>query len=189
MSSERSPPVLDLSLGPSRSLALLTTLVDAGAIAALAIGGLPPAVKAAGIAAVFALWAWSVSVHCLRLAPFSVCRVVLDPEGGCVLVDRRGRTRDGELLPGAWIGMRLVALRVRLRRGRPARALALAADAVPADDFRRLRVSLRVSPPVAEPGLAARLKRVAGTAIRSKLRVRRGTGPGRSGAPENQRKS
>lgn len=188
MSSERLPPVLDLPLGPSRSLAALATLAYAAAAAALTLSGLPLAAKAAGLSALFALWGWSLAVHCLRLAPFSVRRVVLDPEGGCILADRRGRMRDGELLPGAWVGTRLVALNVRLQRRRPPRALALAADAVPADAFRKLRVRLRVSPPSESPRLAARLKSFSKTAIRSRFFHRR-TGADGSDTAENQQKN
>jgi hypothetical protein len=102
-------------------------------------------------AVLVAFGVWWIVVHGLRLTAFSIRRIVWQPEGECILVDRRGRTSSGHVLAGAFVSPFLASVSVRI--GRRRRAVVIARDAVDADAFRRLRMRLNISPPAARPSL------------------------------------
>lgn len=146
MSFARLPPLIDLALRPSRVLTgLLAGFYGAAIIAALA-NGLPVVVRvllALILGIVGGLWILS---HAVRRSSSSVVRFVWQPEGECVLIDRRGRTFSGRIEPGAWVSPLLLVLQIRISAWRR-RALVVAYDAVDPTSFRRLRMRLRISPP------------------------------------------
>ena len=62
------------------------------------------------------------------------------------VTSRAGRTRDGAILDGSYVGARLTTIVWQpdgARRLAPARSILILPDMLPAEDFRRLRVMLR----------------------------------------------
>lgn len=156
MSSTRLPPAVDISPGRSPALALGCAAAYGAATAAVIASGLPwPArIGFAGCLAVVAGW-W-IATRALGLGAGAVRRFVWQPEGECEWQDRRGRYRSGRMAPGVLVTPVLVILRLREGRFR-ARTMCVAADAVAAEDFRRLRMRLLVSPPDSPPSIPARV--------------------------------
>ncbi|MGH8428166.1 MAG: protein YgfX [Gammaproteobacteria bacterium] len=154
MSSERLPPLVDIALRGSRSLAVLGAAAYLAAIVAVWFSGLSWLACLPLMTVLFAFGAWWIVVHGLRLAAFSIRRIVWQPEGECILVDRRGRTSSGSIQSGVFVSHFLAAVCVRV--GRRTRTVVIARDAVDADTFRRLRMRLNISPPAAHPSFLRR---------------------------------
>lgn len=148
MSWQRSPPTLDLALAGSAWLAAAAAGAYALAVAAVLASGIPWPAKACASAALVAFGAWWIAARGLRLAPWSICRLVWYPEGDCVLVRRDGATAEGQVVAGdAFAG---VLATVQVRIGRRRHTLAVTRAATDAEGFRRLCVRLTVAPPGAE---------------------------------------
>ncbi|HEX5313840.1 MAG TPA: protein YgfX [Gammaproteobacteria bacterium] len=154
MSFERSPPLVDLPLGASRSLAALCALAHALAIAASWASGLPRIAAAALTIALAAHGLWWIASQGLRILPSSLRRFVWQPDGECILVQRRSRNWSGRVLPGHLASSALTVIRVGA--GRERRVIVVARDAVDAEAFRRLRVRLNLAPPPVRPPLLRR---------------------------------
>jgi hypothetical protein len=104
----------------------------------------------------FAVW-WIIA-RALLLAPHSIIRFVWRSDGECEWLERRGRWRRGELLPGTLVTPAVVVLRLRMGRLR-SRTLCITSDAANSQAFRRLRMRLIVSPPPMPPALSRRIAR------------------------------
>jgi len=146
MSSERSVPAVDLRLGASRGLSLVVSGAHAAGTVALVLSGLPlwmGMAGAAGLATSGVVW---IRKHGLRLSPGAVVRVVLEGDGTMVLIDRSGRVQYGSLAFGTTVGTAFVVLVVRQRRFATT-TLAVTAEAADREEFRRLRMRLRLAPP------------------------------------------
>lgn len=156
MSSPRSAPVLDLSPGPSASLAVVTTAIYGAAAAAPFASAIPLAAAIAIAAVLTGVWAWLVNVRCLRRNPSAVVRLVVE-DLECVIVDRRGRSRSGTLLGSTRFGNWLIVLRIRI--GHRVRTEVVARDSMTAEAFRRFAFHLRFTRAPPAGGLARRLLR------------------------------
>ena len=136
-----SPP---LRLAPRRSrLAALLIVVTHGATAALlAAMPLPFAWRAAGVAVVVAAgsWAWR---RCVGRGAAAQLEVGLDRR--IAVTARDGRTHAGDILADSFVGPRLTTIVWRPDRARSVHAVLVLPDVLAADDFRRLRVTLRYS--------------------------------------------
>ncbi|MGH8128561.1 MAG: protein YgfX [Gammaproteobacteria bacterium] len=146
MSSDRSVPVVDLTLGASRTLSLSVTAVTLLAGVAVFASGLPVWLKCLIVAVILVSAIRWLLVEGLRCTPHSVVRLVLMDEEECMVVERSGAQSGVRTVQATVICSSLTV--VILRSGRwQARALCIAGDAVDGDGFRRLRMRLCVSPP------------------------------------------
>lgn len=121
---------------PSRLLGLLQLGGVVLAVSAILLADLPGAVQwALGITVCgWSAWAWwqSRSIETLRLTA----------DGQVQCRDGQGEWREVEVLGDSFVSPVLMVLRYRTPAGQ-VRALTLLPDSAPADDLRRLRVSLR----------------------------------------------
>ena len=121
---------------PSRLLGLLQLGGVVLAVSAIWLADLSGAVQwALGITVCgWGVWAWRQSrcIEALRLTA----------EGQVQCRDGQGEWREAEVLGDSFVSPVLMVLRYRTPAGQ-VRALTLLPDSAPADDLRRLRVSLR----------------------------------------------
>lgn len=145
MSSERSPPTLDLAFASAPLLAAGVAAVHAGAVAAVLASGLPLPARAAGGAALAAFGLWWVAERGFGLGPAAVRRLVWYPDDECVLLFGNGSARDGRVVFGTLLGAGLATLRVRT--GRRLRTLVVTRGAAGSEAFRLLSVRLALARP------------------------------------------
>lgn len=99
-------------------------------------------------AAVIALGVYGIVLErtwALRSAPRAIVGFTLRPDLTVNLVERGGRTADGVVLDDSFVGAILTTLVVRVPHARRRRTVAILPDMLPAEDFRRLRVQLRLA--------------------------------------------
>jgi len=139
----KPPPRLRLLPRPSRiGCAALAAACTTTSIL-LALLPLPFAGHLAGAAAIVAvltsgLW------RCTGRGVPALLHVGIDRR--ITVTDRDGRSRDGSILDDSYVGARLTTIVWRADGEpwwRPARAILVLPDTLPADDFRQLRVALR----------------------------------------------
>lgn len=146
MSSDRSVPVVDLTLGASRVLSLWVTVVTLLASAAVFASGLPVWLKCLIVTIIMAGTGRWLFAEGLRRVPHSVVRLVLMDEEECMVVERAGIQRSVRVVHAAVITSSLVVVTLR-SSGWRVRTLCVARDAVESNGFRRLRMRLSVAPP------------------------------------------
>lgn len=156
MSSGRLPPTIDLIFGPSPTLALILATGHLLAITAALLCGLAVWLKIV-IAMLLAMNAlWLICTRALVMGPKAISRFVWQSDGDCEWQTRDGRFHHSELVPGMLIVPTLVVVRLRCGRWR-CRTFCMTRDAVNREVFRRLRMRLNLSPPLAGPSLWKRL--------------------------------
>jgi hypothetical protein len=79
-----------------------------------------------------------------RSASRSIIGVELDADRAVRLTERTGRCIEGMVQPDSYVSALLATLVVRLDGKRRLRTVAILPDMLPADDFRRLRLLLRL---------------------------------------------
>ncbi|MBK1629239.1 hypothetical protein CKO31_00525 [Thiohalocapsa halophila] len=143
MSGQRSLPPLRIAPRPSRRLLGFVLLSHAAALAVLVPLPTPaPWLRLLLGAVILLSLAYVIWAQVLRRAPWSVVAVDWS-ERGWQATFADDRTREVRLAPSTFVGVGLVILHLRVRwLWQP--SLLLTADAVPADDLRRLRVLLRL---------------------------------------------
>jgi hypothetical protein len=88
-----------------------------------------------------------------RSTSCAIIGVELDADRAVRLTERTGRRIEGMVQPDSYVGALLTTLVVRPDGKRRLRTIAILPDMLPADDFRRLRLLLRLahgSPTVAD---------------------------------------
>jgi toxin CptA len=140
---------LRLSLGPSSAL---TWLLSGGhAAAAILVWVTLPAWGSLAACTVLAgSLVLALGRHARRSAGAAVVEVALAQDGRVDLRRRDGGRAEGRLLPSTFVSPPLVILNLAGDRWRLSRAVLVPADAVGADDHRRLRVWLRWRPVAAD---------------------------------------
>lgn len=126
----------EMELKPSRRLGLWLAGLVLLACLAIARSALPLAgqlVLAVGAMAM-GMWGWR---RVSRLPPLRI-----GADGRLHSLDDAGEWREIEVQPDSFVSPALIVLRFRLGEG-SIRALTLLPDSAPADDLRRLRVTLR----------------------------------------------
>lgn len=126
----------EIELKPSRLLGLLLAGMLLLALIAIHLAALPGSVQLTLGIAMLGLsgWGWR------RAMPRERLRIVAD--GSLQCLDGAAEWRDAEVLDDSFVSAGLIVLRYRFD-GQPVRGLTLMPDSAPADDLRRLRVSLR----------------------------------------------
>jgi hypothetical protein len=138
----------ELSLGPSRALALLFSGGFLLGLLSLLQLNLPMLLRAALVFALGAQMGWAMGLHALRCVPGAIIALRVLPSGG-VQVRFRNRTEcDCQVLPDSGVLGPLVVLRLKPVQPNPSRAKAVRAvvlvpDTLEREVFRRLRVWLR----------------------------------------------
>ncbi len=126
----------------SRHLALLAAVVHAAGLAAVLLSPLSPLLHTALLMGVCASFAYTISVHALRIAPWAIREATHTTEGVWILRLVSGEERTGaRLLATGFAGTRITVLNFRTGRFWT-RSFVLSADAVDPDTVRRLRASL-----------------------------------------------
>jgi hypothetical protein len=120
----KTTPALRISLGPSRSAAVLICFA---------------LVTSIGAHAILTMRHWST-----RSASHAIIGVELDADRAVRLTERTGRRIEGMVQPDSYVGALLTTLVVRPDGKRRLRTIAILPDMLPADDFRRLRLLLRL---------------------------------------------
>ena len=140
----KATPALRISLGRSRS-ASAPICVAWMATAAL-VAWLPGAVALRG-ALVIGIGAHAILTirhWATRSASRAIIGVDLDSDRTVRLTERTGRCIEGIVQPDSYVGALLTTLVVRPDGKRRLRTVAILPDMLPADDFRRLRLLLRL---------------------------------------------
>lgn len=148
MSSQRSAPVVDVTLRSSLLSTVFVTCVTALALAAVYRSGMDILAKAGVFFVLLAGSIYWILDRGLRVLPGSVVRAVMLHDEECILIDRRGRSRSMILTGGVALGSLVAVLSLqgwRLRR----RTLCAFAGSVDRDTLRRVRARLRL--PVSLP--------------------------------------
>ncbi len=135
---------LRVSLGPSRlaaGLICITCLATAALVAwlpgaAVLRGGF---VIGIGAYAIVTLRHWAT-----RSASHAVIGIELDADRVVCLTERAGRRIEGLVQPDSYVGALVTTLVMRPEGKRRLRTIAILPDMLPADDFRRLRLLLRL---------------------------------------------
>jgi hypothetical protein len=135
---------LRLSLGPSRSASALicvTCLASAALIAWLPGAALLRGALVIGIGtyAILTMRHWAT-----RSASRAIIGIELDADRAVRLTERTGRRIEGLVQPDSYVGALVTTLVVRPDGKRRSRTIAILPDMLPADDFRRLRLLLRL---------------------------------------------
>jgi len=140
----KTTPALRISLGPSRSAAVLicfawlaTAALVAWLPAAAALRG--ALVTGIGAHAILTMRHWAT-----RSASHAIIGVELDADRAVRLTERTGRRIEGMVQPDSYVGALLTTLVVRPDGKRRLRTIAILPDMLPAGDFRRLRLLLRL---------------------------------------------
>jgi hypothetical protein len=139
----RLPPILHVSLGPSR---LAGAAIGAMTLATLVVAlqlPLPPWQHAAVCAIVLAS-AWVAFERlAVRATPDAIVQLRLAPNLLIVVTRGDGRMVGGHVRSSTCVSAVLTSIVWRPDGARWSRAILVVPDMLPADDFRRLRVMLR----------------------------------------------
>ena len=140
----KAPRTLRLSLGPSR---LASALICVTCLATCALVAWLPGAAALRGALVIAIGAYAILTmrhSATRSASRAIIGIELDADRAVRLIERTGRHIEGIVQPDSYVGAWLTTLVVRPDGKRRLRTLAVLPDMLPAEDFRRLRLLLRL---------------------------------------------
>ena len=135
---------LRLTLGPSRAASVL--IYGACTTSAALVAWLPAAavLRGALVIAVGAYAIFTVRHSATRIASRAIVGIELGLDRAVCLTERAGRRIEGVVQPGSYVGALLTTLVVRPDGKRRLRSVAILPDMLPAEDFRRLRLLLRL---------------------------------------------
>ena len=139
------PAALHIELAPSR---LAAAAIVAGVIATAALVAWLPGQPWWRVGGVLALGAYAIAltrVWANRTAQHSVVSLVLGPSRHIVMTERGGRRIEGVVQADSYVGSLLTTIVMRPAGARWSRSIAILPDMLSADDFRRLRVRLRLA--------------------------------------------
>ena len=140
----KAPRTLRLSLGSSR---LASALICVTCLATCAlVAWLPGAAALRGVS-VIGIGAYAILTMrqwATRSASRAIIGIELDADRAVRLIERTGRHIEGIVQPDSYVGALLTTLVVRPEGKRRLRTLAILPDMLPAEDFRRLRLLLRL---------------------------------------------
>jgi hypothetical protein len=141
----QEPAALHIDLAPSR-LAAAAVVIGVVATGAL-VAWLPAPLWSRGCTAI-ALGAYAIvltRIWAQRTARHAIVSLVLGPGRHIVMTERGGRRVEGIVQADSYVGGVLTTIVMRPAGERWSRSLAILPDMLSADDFRRLRVRLRLA--------------------------------------------
>jgi hypothetical protein len=141
----QEPAALRIELAPS-CLAAAAIVVFVIATAAL-VAWLPgqPWLRAGGVIALGAYAIAIMRIWAYRTARRSIVLFVLGPNRHITITERGGRRIEGIVQADSYVGGVLTTVVMRPAGGRWSRSIAILPDMLSAEDFRRLRVRLRLA--------------------------------------------
>lgn len=139
----KSTPILRVALGPSRIAIAAMGLATVATAALIAVLPGEPWLKSAAV-----VIAGACGIHASRLSaagslPTSIVAIEVGADRRATLTERSSRRIEGVVRPETYVGALLTTVVLRPDGARRSRAVAIFADAMPVEDFRRLRVLLR----------------------------------------------
>jgi hypothetical protein len=137
----KATPALRISLGPSRSASALICFACLATAALVAWLPGAPALRGALVIGIGAHAILTMRHWATRSASRAIIGVELDVDRAMPLTDRR---IEGAVQADSYVGAWLTTLVVRSDGKRRLRTVAILPDMLPADDFRRLRLLLRL---------------------------------------------
>ena len=135
---------LRISLGPSRAASALicVSCLSTAALVAWLPGA--PALRGA-LVIVIAAYAIVMMRHsATRNASRAIIGIEVDLDRSVCLTERAGRRIEGILQPDSYVGALVTTVVMRPKGKRRLRSTAILKDMLPAEDFRRLRLLLRL---------------------------------------------
>jgi hypothetical protein len=136
----RAPPRVTVDLRPSRAALAAIAVAYLATSALVVFIALPLPVTGVLLGAV--LVAGTVAVRAIA-GGWAPARIRVGIDRRIAVTTRAGRVRAGDILGDTFVAARLATIVWRPEGARLARTLVVAADALPREDFRRLRVALR----------------------------------------------
>jgi hypothetical protein len=140
----KATPALRISLGPSRSASALICFACLATAALVAWLPGAPALRGALVIGIGAHAILTMRHWATRSASRAIIGVELDVDRAMRLTERTGRRIEGAVQADSYVGAWLTTLVVRSDGKRRLRTVAILPDMLPADDFRRLRLLLRL---------------------------------------------
>ena len=140
----KATPALCISLGPSRSASALTCVAWLATAALVAWLPAAAALRGALVIGIGAHAILTIRHWATRSASRSIIGIELDADRTVRLTERTGRCIEGMVQPDSYVSALLATLVVRPDGKRRLRTVAILPDMLPADDFRRLRLLLRL---------------------------------------------
>ena len=140
----KATPALRISLGASRSASALICLAWLATAALVAWLPGAAALRGALVTGIGAHAILTMRHRATRSASHAIIGVELDADRAVCLTERTGRRIEGMVQPDSYVGALLTTLVVRPDGKRRLRTIAILPDMLPADDFRRLRLLLRL---------------------------------------------
>ena len=135
---------LRVSLGPSR---LASALICVVCLATAALVAWLPGIAALRGALVIGIGAYAILTMrhwACRSAPRAITGIELDVDRSACLTERSGRRIEGLVQPDSYVGALLTTVVMRPEGRRRLRTVAILPDMLPPDDFRRLRLLLKL---------------------------------------------
>jgi hypothetical protein len=135
---------LRISLSSSRSA---SALVCVSCVATAALVAWLPGSAAARAGLVVAIGAYAIRTMrswATRSSRHAIVGIELDLERSVCLIERDGLRIDGALQPDTYVGARLASIVIKPNGRHWSRSTAILPDMLPAEDFRRLRLLLRL---------------------------------------------
>jgi hypothetical protein len=151
----RLPPVVDVSLGPSRSAGAAIGVSTLATLVVVLLLPIEPWQHGALCTAVLA-WAWVAFERiAVRATPDAVVQLRLGPGLLIVVTRGDGRLVAGRVRPATSVSASLTSVVWRPDGALRSRSILVLPDMLPPDDFRRLRVMLRYARSGLEQGAPA----------------------------------
>jgi toxin CptA len=135
--------VIKIDFRPSRQLALVLAIAHLGAAAAAASVDIPVGMKALVLLAIAGSLAWSLYGPVFLRSPQAIVAVELGEGRAAAFRTRRGDWHKAVIGDSTFVAPWLTILVFRVPESRLARYAVILPDSISAEDFRRLRVSLR----------------------------------------------
>jgi hypothetical protein len=138
------PAVLQIQLRRSRIAGVATAV---GVVATSALIAWLPAEPWLRVLAVTALGAYGIALErswAQRTTRRAVVAIALGVDRHIAVIERSGRRSEGEVQDDSYVGSALATIVWRGEGARRSRAITILPDMLPAEDFRKLRVLLRL---------------------------------------------
>jgi lysylphosphatidylglycerol synthetase-like protein (DUF2156 family) len=140
----KDPAPLRIELKPSR---IAAALIVVGVIATAVLVAWLPGERWWRASLVVALGGYGIALvrkWAYRVTRHSIVAIAVGADRRIAITERGGRRIEGVVQPDSYVGAALTTVVLRAAGARRSRAIAILPDMLPADDFRRLRVLLRL---------------------------------------------
>jgi hypothetical protein len=140
----KAPPPLRVELGSSRVAAALICIAYLATSLLLATMPGDAILRGFAVAAIGAHALWLLRTWAWRAMPWSIVALELGADLRLAITERSGRRIEAAVRPESYVSAWLTTIVLRPDGARLSRAMTILPDMLPPDDFRRLRVLLRL---------------------------------------------